>query len=415
MRSTWDITVKAFKAYMIMLAAFFVLTVATSAIPVTAIQENLKMSLQAIEQEGAYPTHGPSITMQDNFTDCLMLNIAAGIDGSRPVAGAMECTLHLDGDGDIITSTRSLLDGQAVAARPYARYWHGNQVALRPLLCVMGYRGIRVLNYVLLGLLALACILLGYRQVSRPFAAVLALGLVAVTGWLVPLNMQFTTCFMIMLVAMLAIMLMPRRLHSTGAACVAFFVIGGVTQFLDLLTTPAITLGLPLIVWCMMHKPGRACRMVVVLSLMWGLGYASLWASKWVLASLITGHDIIGDAMASARLRSVGGADAEQGLTATAVYKYYWSMLASRGVAALGALLAAVVAVIAAYRRWGRPYRIINAHLWLLLVAAIPVAWTLVLAQHTFLHHFFTWRIVLVTVVALLLFVCHTLSFKKTI
>lgn len=415
MRSTRDITTRALKAYLILLATFFVLVVATGAIPAGAIRGNLDASVQLIASEGAYPSHGPSITMQDNFTDCVMLNIAAGADASRPVASAMTSTLHIAPDGDIIAGTRALLDGRQVDARPYARYWHGSQALLRPLLCIMDYRGIRVLNYILLSLLALACILLSIMRLSPSFALNFAVGLVMVAAWLVPLNMQYVACFGVMLVAMLVLLAMPGRLHSMGSACVTFFVIGGVTQFLDLLTTPVITLGLPLIVWYMLHKPARGCRVVVMLSLMWGLGYASLWASKWVLASLITGTDVIGDAMASVKLRSVGGETAEQGLTWAAICKIYWTWIASRGKLVLAALVAAVLAITVAYRRWGRPRRIIAANSWLLLVAAIPVAWTLVLAQHTFLHHFFTWRIVLVTIVALLLFVCHTLSFKKTI
>lgn len=399
-------------AYFILLATFFVLVVATAAIPLSAIHGNLESSVQTIAQEGEYPVHGPSLTMQDNFTDCVMLNIAAGTDAGHPVVSAMSNTLHM-GNGDIISGTRDLLNGQQAESRLYARYWHGSQVLLRPLLCVMDYRGIRIFNYIFLGLLALACILLGYRQVSRTFAAVFAVGLVAVTGWLVPLNMQYVACFGVMLVAMLLIMAAPGRFHTTRAACLLFFVIGGVAQFFDLLTTPLITLGLPLIVWCMIHKPDHAGRVVVMLSLMWLLGYASLWASKWVLAGFIMGSDIIGDAVQSAQLRTAGGEMAEQGLTATAIYKMYWSSLIStRALIAEGAFIL-VVAIL--YRCFGRPRRFMSANLWLLLVAAMPVVWTLVLAQHTFLHHFFTWRIVLVTVVALLLFVCHTISFRKRI
>ena len=398
--------------YFILLATFFVLVVATASIPLSAIKGNLKASVQTIAQEGEYPVHGPSLTMQDNFTDCVMLNLAAGTDADHPMASAMANTLHF-GNGDIISDTRDLLDGGQVESRLYARYWHGNQVLLRPLLCFMDYQSIRVFNYVLLTLLALACILLGYRQISRAFAAVLVLGLIAVAGWLVPLNMQYVACFGVMLTAMLLLLLMPNRFHSTRAACVLFFVIGGVAQFFDLLTTPLITLGLPLIVWCLIHKPDRAARMVILLSLMWFLGYASLWASKWVLAGIITGNDVIGDAVQSARLRTAGGEMAEQGLTATAIYKMYWSALVS--TRALIAEAVVIVAIAILYRCYSRPRRIISANLWLLLIAAMPVVWTLVLAQHTFLHHFFTWRIVLVTVVALLLFVCHTISFRKRI
>lgn len=414
MRQTRNITVTIIAAYFTLLAIFFLLAVVTGLIPRHAVEQHLVQSVHTIGQEGEYPVHGISLLTQDNFTDCVMLNIAAGADNGHPVASAMDNTLHMSGR-DIIASTSRLLDGNPVEARSYARYWHGYQVLLRPLLCLTDYRGIRVINGAALALLALLCIVIGYWRVSRPFALSLAAGLLLTGCWIVPLNMQFTSCFAVMLAALLAVMLGQRALHSTGAASVAFFVIGGVTQYLDLLTTPLITLGLPLIAWMLIHKPGRASRTVVLLSLMWGLGYASLWASKWLIAGLVTGNDVLGDAINSVRIRSVGGEMAEQGLTAADILRGYWNHFAALGLAGWGALAALTIAVVALYRCCGRPYRVIGGNLWLLLVAAMPLVWALVLTQHTFLHHFFTWRIVLVTLVAIMLFICHTITLSRRI
>lgn len=407
-------TLKAISVYFALLAVFFLLVVGTCAIPTRSIEDNLKSSVSLISQEGDYPTHMVSLMMQDNFTDCVMLNIAAGADADHPVESAMNNTLHIAG-GDIITSTTDLLDGKPVDSRSYARYWHGNQVVLRPLLCLTDYHGIRIINDILLSLLALLAIALCYMKVSRALALALTTGLVLTTCWIVPLNMQFAACFYVMLISVITLLLCPERLHSKNAACVAFFVIGAVTQYVDLLTTPLITLGLPLIVWCMLHKPDRPGKMVILLAVMWGLGYATLWGSKWLLASLITGNDILGDALNSVRIRSVGGEMSERGLTATGIIKGYWTSFASLGLKGWGGLLVAIIAVATLYRRWGRPYRIIASNLWLLLVAAMPLVWALVLTQHTYLHHFFTWRIVLVTIVALMLFFSHTITFRKRI
>ena len=156
-RTSQHITVRVIILYLALLATFTVLVTASSAIPRAAIDHNLKQSVSVIESEGEYPAHGTMLFTQDNFTDCVILNIAAGIDDKSPLQSAMLNTLHFSGNG-IITDTRALLDGQPVAERPYARYWHGNQVLLRPLLCVTDYRGIRVINHVLLTLMALTCL-----------------------------------------------------------------------------------------------------------------------------------------------------------------------------------------------------------------------------------------------------------------
>ena len=78
------------------------------------------------------------------------------------------------------------------------------------------------------------------------------------------------------------------------------------------------------IVFCLMNKPRRAFKVVMLLSLMWLGGYASIWISKWVLASVITGSDIIGDAMVNARIRTVGSNTSEEGATTVSILLTVW-------------------------------------------------------------------------------------------
>ena len=408
-RTSQHITVRVIILYLALLATFTVLVTASSAIPRAAIDRNLKQSVSVIESEGEYPAHGSMLFTQDNFTDCVILNIAAGIDDKSPLQSAMLNTLHLSGNG-IITDTRALLDGQPVAERPYARYWHGNQVLLRPLLCVTDYRGIRVINHVLLTLMALTCLLLCYTRVSRSLAMAMLLGLMVAGCWFVPLNMQYSACFYVALGAMLTLLLSPGRAMSHRWACLLFFALGSVTQYFDLLTTPLITLALPLIVWCMMVKPKHACRMVIVLSLMWIAGYALLWASKWVIASLITGTDVIGDAASSAMLRTMGSESAEHGATAQSIVSGYLGSVLRPATA--GLLLAGIAVMGLLYWRMARPWRVVRSYTWLLLVAAMPLVWALTLVEHTYIHRFFTWRIIMVTAVAGLLFLFNTVDWR---
>ncbi len=90
---------------------------------------------------------------------------------------------------------------------------------------------------------------------------------------------------------------------------IALVVLGTCTAFCDLLVTPIITLGLPVAVWlcCLPQRAAsgaRQCLPVIGGSLCWGAGYAMCWGLKWVLATLITGQDIIGDAIHQAGVRT---------------------------------------------------------------------------------------------------------------
>lgn len=405
MQSFTHTAAKVIAAYFIMLLWFFVLTVITNTIPRSAIETGLQESVDEIAAEGDYPAHGIFLYTQDNFTDCVMMNIAAGVDASAPVQSAMRNTLHISKEG-IIPSTQAYFKGQEVQSYDYARYWHGNQVTLRPLLCMTNNHGIRIINYILITLLTVACIFFAYTRISRGFALTLAATLAVGGIVFIPLNMQFVSCFYIMMTAMLIVMIWKNKFSSQSNAFLFFFILGGITQFFDLLTTPIITLGFPLMAWCFVNKPSKSIKMVIVLSLMWLAGYASLWASKWVLAQLITGNDYISDALNSARIRTVGSERAEKGATTVTIalqLKNYLTIL-------WPVLLAGVALLATLYWRYSRPIEIVRNKLWLLLIAAMPIAWFCVLTQHTFIHFFFTWRIFLLTLAAGTMFLIHTLK-----
>lgn len=400
-------------AYLALVATLLMLITLVDTIPYSAIEGNLRASVDELAAEGEKPVHRTRLLTQDNVTDCIMMNIAAGVDYHHPLKSAMANKFHFNEGGSLFDATRDLLNGNPVDVQEYARYWHGYQTLLRPLLCITDYRGIRLINYLSLAILGLLCIILSYKKVSHAFSIALVIGLACVGITYVPLNIQYTTCFFIMFTAMLTILLLKPKYLTTSRACVGFFVLGGLTSYCDLLTTPIITLGPPLIVFCLMHKPKRAFRAVMLLSLMWLGGYASIWISKWVLASVITGSDIIGDAMANARIRTVGSSTSEEGATTVSILLTVWQRLSTKPV--FLSVIIALAALVAAYWRGRQPSRVIRDNAWLLLVAIMPLIWSAILMQHTYIHFFFTWRIGLVTIVALIVFFAKTINWQTII
>ena len=76
-------------------------------------------------------------------------------------------------------------------------------------------------------------------------------------------------------------------------------------------------------------------------------------------------------------------------------------------------MVAAVCCIVAAVSiLFGRSWRCLRDHAWLLLLALAPVAWALVLLQHTWHHLFFTWRTSVVLIMAVALFWHRTLSLR---
>ena len=62
---------------------------------------------------------------------------------------------------------------------------------------------------------------------------------------------------------------------------------------MDFLTTPILTLGFPLVVFIAVNKEKDRLKTLFTQSFIWLLGYASIWASKWLIGWILTGENII--------------------------------------------------------------------------------------------------------------------------
>ena len=186
----------------------------------------------------------------------------------------------------------------------YGRYWHGYQVTLKPLMTIMDYSAIRILNYILFSLLIVVCSWLIYRKIGKAACGLFVLSLALINFPIVPLSLQFSTCFYLSFLSMIAVMVFPRLVEKDDNLYCTFFIIGGITSFMDFLTTPQLTLGLPMIVCLLMSNRKDKWKYVIYISIAWALGYGLIWASKWLVGYLLTGTNILADAMESAKLRT---------------------------------------------------------------------------------------------------------------
>ena len=183
--------------YVVLLVVCTALLVVVHTIPLSAIAPQLERSLATFEQEGMYPMRHTPLggARLDNFTDCYMLNVAACVDASRPVDAAMRNYRYRGIDNDMALCTRMAMQRPLPAdVFEYGKYWHGYQVTLRPLLTVLDYRGVRVLNGVLLGLLLVAVMVLLWRRLGAGVALSLLVALLLAHGAVVPWSLQFSTC-----------------------------------------------------------------------------------------------------------------------------------------------------------------------------------------------------------------------------
>lgn len=370
----------------------------------------------------------------DNYMDALMLNTAM-----VPETGAVESTLagshYAAGEGsDAKDNLIERAETGAAPNAPYIRYWHGYQVWLRAALSAMTYLQWRSANAFVLG----TALVLAVYVVWRRSGALAGLALAGATALVAPSaiapSIQYTSVAAVTLLGVIAASLMHSKLETSRFDLELFVVLGAMTAYLDLLTAPLLTLGLPLVVLIAgeLHArvgesvPTRSNWPLAVRAIgAWAGAYATTWGAKWLMAELWWGG-AFGD-VATGFVQRAGG---ESAMTladrywAVIVNQYYhvpgaiWPtdpspLSATLLLLALGGLGVGAWVALAAWRG-------VRPNLWrsagpLLLVALLPYMWIFALAQHAEQHSYMVFRILAVAAAALFVFFWATINWAAPV
>lgn len=365
---------KSFVRYAALFAALVAFYLAAMtlvyAIPDSAVAARAQAAADTLpERDWAFYNSYP--TSQDTYTDRIMMNQ----------------NLETQQQGNPFVA--------ALANKGYARYWHGYQILLRPMLVFLGYdKIINLCFFVLLGLLG-AVLFVGQRRLGVAYSLAVLLSFIFVHGTIIPGSLQYMNTFVLGYGGALCALLLYRP-GTAGAARFGgtlLFAIGSATAFFDLLTTPLVSLGIPLVtLLCMDWREAKAGAKqgvlgVVRLSALWGLAYGLTWAAKWVVGTLVLQRNVLADALETAQHRTVGE---NWSLT-------IWDLAVGGNFRTLFGVVQIFVFILLAVL-WALLYWKARAPGSrkalappLLLVAAMPYLWYSVLQDHS-LHIMFTFR-----------------------
>ena len=381
-------------AYIFLVAIGLSLIYFVHQIPFNVIRENVEMSAKIIHKEGE------KYSLLGQYLNLPIKNSRYALDGLTD--GIMLKETYNTGKDDALENAllNKLVheDGTSVF---YARYWHGYLVTLLPSLVMMDIYRIRVMNSVLFSLLLIFICYLTYKKLDINTAGFFLLTiLVSMFFPIVPYSLQFSTVFYISFVAIIILLILDKRWNNRKNAMLLFFIVGGITSYADLLTAPIITVGLPLIFYCLLRKSQVSLyKDILFLAFMWLLGYGSVWGTKWLLAYYITGYDIVKNAVDQSKFRLGNDIGIFQILVTIVLSTptiIQWLMLVIMGFW-FGAT---------------KDQEAIKKNVWLLLTALFPILWMCVLKNHTSIHFWFVWRSEIVSVFALLLFVSRTTKMR---
>lgn len=397
----------------------WLMLMAVYALPLEPIKENLAESLAVFNNEGGTAedmgervVKGYVNTWQDNRTDVMML-VFASHESDEPLYRQAAISMGYEAmDGDLVEGMREYLDNGTENLRQttYGRYWHGYLVLLKPLLMWCNYMDIRMINMLAEGaLLAALCWLMQRRGLGRYLPALLG-GLVLLTPWIIPLSMQYMTCFYPMALGMLLMLWKPEFIEKRLGDWLLFMLLGMVTAYVDVLTYPLVTFGMPFILWTIIRDEegtGAPLKAFVRLGLCWLVGYAGMWSGKWALVALFGTEADVASIFSSIDART----SAEEISRWSAVMRNL--MVFWRKPYKLMGLCYAAGFVALGLRVYGRrkPMPLSLGLTWV-LCALLPLGWYYVMADHSHTHYFYTHRILAVSAFALLCLVTRLLKTK---
>ncbi len=362
-------------------------------LPTGPIDENVRKSAEVFTAENTYRSIFSWCTsMLDNFTDSYMLLEAADrTEGTVPERALLNYPgINGWGPREVLVSHYTE-DTPLPKSIQYARYWHGYEILLKPLLSVMTYRGIRIVNGIAQGaLVLLTCFLLSRRRLKHIILPFLLTYLM-----LMPLalaeSLQFSACFYVAVLAMI-LMLHGKRVKPY----LVFLAAGIATSYFDLSTYPVLTFGMPAVLCFAMDPPentkGGILRFLWI-GICWALGYAGMWVLKWIIASLVTGQNIFTDALNQLRARTSDVAQDEVthvAYTECAIRNAVWFL---RTPASILAVCYCIWNCLPFSRRsTGKDNRNEDCSVRILpylLIAVAPFVWFALTINHSYIHIFF--------------------------
>ena len=397
-----------------MVVTGLLLLLAVYMIPTDRMLNNAKASIELFEDLGVNPKviTGYDATAIDTYTDAWMMRIAV-FDGAGRESVLDKCLNNYyygypDGRAENVCEGLIIyLRGEEGYTRmAYARYWHGYQVILKPLLYFFDYGDIMcILKFVQLALVAYCFVLLERARMARCIP-----GMVVMLGCMefhvLSMSMQFSWVFIVAMVSCIYLLKKNEDAFRGSGADLAFLVIGMCTSYFDFLTFPIITLGIPLTISVLRKNMLGEKRRLITATLsdtfFWIAGYGGMWASKWVLGTILTGENVIALGVGALTERTGSSVDGTK-IGLFDVLKENIAVLCKYPY-----VLAVICAAVIVLANRGRFVRLsMEMAVSGLFIICIPLLWYVISRNHSYIHSFMTYRDLSVSVFAGLSFLAQ--------
>ena len=248
------------------------------------------------------------------------------------------------------------------------------------------------------------------KKIPIKFCYIIILALAFSDFFLMGITLQGVLTFVISMVASIIIC---KRYDKIKNISMYFMVIGMVTCFFDLLTHPIITLGIPITVYLLLKQEKEHTglkeniKLIIVNSIMWGIGYLLTNLTKWILVDVFYRRNLINIAFEQFLFRSQAASVSDPKFLGEAVI-YNFEQAGIRVYLFLAVIFIYVIAYLI------RNYKVmkfnVKAGVPYLIISLMPIAWYLLMNNHDVDHSYFTYRGLVVFYIGVGLFLLKLLD-----
>lgn len=375
-------------------------------LPTDPMKSHVESSIEIFYKEETYPQQvaGYKMSQLDNETDAIMLlnAIYERKEGETALKTAMQVP-RIDFEDDYSGRSELVswlwLKKEPESVTDYARYWHGYLLFLKPLLLILDYADIRILNMIiqlfLLAYLLVSMVEKGYKREIIPLLTAIAV----INPAAIAMSMQFSSIYYIAILSLLYFCnhniddLMQKDY-------LIFTALGIITVFFDFLTYPVATFGMAAVLMLVKRKEQKDWKNDILLlvkwGIFWGVGYAGMWSCKWVISSLILHENIILEVLRQASVHTSDVVIMDEHYNLIQVVWRNINVFVKWPYLLLGVVLVVIGLkqhIRFELRKWKNmiPF---------LIIAILPIIWLMILKSHSGLLYWYTYRGLMVTAFA---------------
>lgn len=421
MKNIIKICIRYLALFLIMLLIFSLGMIISYCLPNNRIRNHIKESKDYILAKDNDPIFKDYIKNDklDCFTDLLILNTSFNkgkTEDESVIIRAVENSRYSEVNGNQYVSIEEIMNDDTIYNnQEYSRYWHGIQTILRPLLLFFNFEEIIFLLIIIMNILLVIAAIYINKNLSILHAIAFVFSMIAVGFFIVPISLQYIGVFAITLCSIIIINILFQK-NLEKYLPYLFFIIGGFTVFLDLLTVPALTLGISLIIMILLKNKKennlniiKTIFEVIKLSILWCISYIGIFVSKWVIASIVLKRDAITVAINNILFR-VNGSE-EYPITRFGAISENFDFLINNVLIAL-TIISVLVCLICMirYKKKIKDMKIIIVYT---MISLYPYVWYFVFAGHSTIHAWFTFRLQAITIFAILCALIECIGIKN--